>query len=117
MKKKGTRDEPHRKLLPNELAIEILEGYHPRHVRLLIHQAGSEEALQKIAVPALSKEQHQVHQRGGAVRILREPDAPATVHIHDCWFRLSVSPAHISSIPYFNRGASAQASKGKERKT
>ena len=75
----STRDEPHRELLPYELAIEILEGYHPRHVRLLVHQAGSKEAFHETAVPTVSKEQHQVHQRRSAVRILHKADAPATV--------------------------------------
>ena len=48
--------KPHRKLLPHELAIEILERYHSRHVRLLVHQASSKDALQKTPVSTVSKE-------------------------------------------------------------
>ena len=68
---------PHRKFLPDELAIEILKGYHPGHVRLLVHEAGSKEALKEAAVPAVSKKHHEVQQRCGAVRVLYHPDAPA----------------------------------------
>lgn len=69
--------DPHRELLPHKLSIKVLEGHNPGHIRLRVHESGAKKTLWKTSVLTKPEKHHQVHQRRGAVHVLREADQPA----------------------------------------